>query len=248
MTYPMTIDGTYNVRDLGGLPVEGGGVTRRRVLIRAGNLDKLPAASQTSLIEYGVKTIIDLRDEWEVKDYPNVFANSEMITYLNLPLIGEQTLDSDTWQIWKDKATPLHDIYISYVEHCQRQIGTIIRALAVSTPTAIIHCYAGKDRTGIITALVLAAIGVPDAYIAEDYSLSHAQIGHLIETWRQYALENNIDMKQIERDASSDAETILKTLEHIRSHYGSIANYLVACSVTDTHLASIRSRFVQDDA
>ena len=248
MTYPMTIDGTYNVRDLGGLPVEGGGVTRRRVLIRAGNLDKLPMASQEQLIGYGVKTIIDLRDEWEVKDYPNVFANSEMINYLNLPLVGEQTLDSDTWQIWKDKATPLHDIYISYVEHCQRQIGTIISAIAENTPTCIIHCYAGKDRTGIITALVLAAMGVPDAYIAEDYSQSHAQIGHLIETWRQYALENNIDMKQIERDASSDAETILKTLEHIRGHYGNVVAYLHTCSVTDAQLTRIRSRFVMETA
>ncbi|MAU13179.1 MAG: hypothetical protein CL607_25405 [Anaerolineaceae bacterium] len=248
MAYPLTIDGTYNVRDLGGFPIESGGVTRKHVLVRAGNLDKLPTGSQKQLVTYGLKTVIDLRDEWEIKDYPNVFAQSETVTYLNLPLVGEQTIDSDTWQIWKDKAAQLHDIYIGYLENCQRQIGTIIGAIAENTPTTIIHCYAGKDRTGIITALVLAAMGVPDAYIAEDYSRSHAQISHLIDTWRQYAIENNIDMKQIERDASSNAETILKTLAHVRGQYGSIADYLAACSITDAHLASIRSRFVQDDA
>ncbi|MCA9893701.1 MAG: tyrosine-protein phosphatase [Anaerolineae bacterium] len=247
MVHHLKLEGTYNIRDLGGFPVEGGGITRQHVLIRAGNLDKLPTDSQNQLIKYGLKTVIDLRDEWEIRDYPNVFAHSETVTYLNLPLVGEQTIDSDAWQIWKDKTAPLHDIYIGYLENCQRQIGTIISALAESTPTAIIHCYAGKDRTGLITALVLAALGVPDAYIAEDYSQSHAQIGHLIETWRQYALENNIDMKQIERDASSDAATILQTLEHIRGHYGGITGYLNACSVTNSHLEAIRMRFVQDE-
>ena len=73
MAYPLTIDGTYNVRDLGGFPIESGGVTRKHVLVRAGNLDKLPTGSQKQLVTYGLKTVIDLRDESEA---PLVTSNA----------------------------------------------------------------------------------------------------------------------------------------------------------------------------
>lgn len=125
------------------------------------------------------------------------------------------------------------------------QVRTIITAIADGSPATIFHCYAGKDRTGIIAALVLACVGVPDPLIAQDYAESNQQITHLIEAWRAYALQNGRDMKRFARDAGSDAETMLNTLSYLKRQYGGASGYLQACEITDTQLAKLQSLLVQ---
>jgi protein-tyrosine phosphatase len=217
------------------------------VLIRAGNLDQIPASSQQQLMAMGVKTIIDLRDEWEVEHYPNVFAQSQNVNYVNLPLIGNHLSNSEAWQQETLHYASLHELYCIYLDRCQAQVGAIISTIAESTPTIVFQCYAGKDRTGIIAALLLGVVGVPDHLIAEDYSHSKAQIGHLIEQWRAYALQQGRDMQRLALDAGSEATTILEMLAHIRRQYGTVADYLRACGVTDRQLAQLRSRFIESE-
>jgi protein-tyrosine phosphatase len=77
--------------------------------------------------------------------------------------------------------------------------------------TALIG-YAGKDRTGIIAALLLGSVGVPDHLIAKDYSLSNLNITHLIKQWREYAIQHGQDMQYFERDAGSETTTMLSML------------------------------------
>ncbi len=243
MTDYLTIEGTYNIRDLGGFPVDGG-KTRSRAFIRAGNLDQLLPQSQQQLIDYGVKTVIDLRDEWEARDYPNVFAQSQSVCYLNLPLIGDDLAKNASWQKHTQDYDTLHELYNRYLDGCQTQIGAIMTALAESPSTVIFHCYAGKDRTGIIAGLLMATVGVPDELIAQDYALSKQNIMHLIEQWRAYALQNGRDMQQLERDAASDTATMLSMLAYLRDRYGTVSKYLHACGVSEQQLKQLRSRFV----
>lgn len=80
----LNILGTYNIRDLDGYATSDKKIIQYGALIRAGNLDKLPETSQTELLDYGVKTIIDVRDEWEAENYPNPFEESTNIDYHNL--------------------------------------------------------------------------------------------------------------------------------------------------------------------
>lgn len=233
----LKVEGTYNLRDLGEhvtIP--------RRIFIRAGNLDQLPLESQQQLLDYGVKTVIDLRDEWEAQQFPNVFAQSAAVRYLNLPLIGNALSHQVAWKEETQAYTALHDLYCKYVDRCQPQIGTIIATIAESTPTVVFHCYAGKDRTGIIAALLLGAAGVPDALIAQDYSQSQSEITHLIEQWRDYAVQHGQDMQQFERDVASDPTTILDMLSYIRRQYGGIADYLHRCGVTASQLTQLQVR------
>ena len=245
MVYPLTIEGTYNIRDLGGFGTANGAITRTGVFIRAGNLDKLPESSQQQLIDYGVNTVIDLRDEWEVQQFPNVFNQSPKVHYVNLPLIGDHLSHSDSWQAMTENYSRLDELYIKYIDNCQAQIGTIMTTLAEGSTTVIFHCYAGKDRTGIIAALLLATVGVPTSQIAEDYAASSAQITHLVEQWRDYARQHGRDMKQLERDAASTPETITNMLAHLEQKYGSVEGYLHACQVTDSHFAQLKSKFIQ---
>ena len=179
------VEGGYNVRDLGGYPTIEGRLTRSRVLIRAGTLDKLTPHGQRQLADYGVKTIVDLRDEQEANEYPDLFAPST--TYLNLPFFGDTLSADETWyRHWTDSPT-LHELYQHYFDRCQPQIKAIISAVAASTPGILFHCYAGKDRTGLIAALVLSSVGVPAEVIAEDYERTSQHIQHLIVEWRESA-------------------------------------------------------------
>ncbi|MGB7342377.1 MAG: tyrosine-protein phosphatase, partial [Phototrophicaceae bacterium] len=212
----LNVIGTYNIRDLGSYPTLGGQRTRKQWLIRSGNLDKLPIASQQQLYDYGVRTIIDIRDEWEVEHYPNVFSDSMDVTYHNLPLLGDALSNDEDWQRESKQYVHLHDLYNKYLEKCKTQIASIISTIATSDAITICHCHAGKDRTGIIVALILSVVGVAHNHIAHDYALSRQEINHLVDEWRQYAIAHDKALDELERGAASDPETILTMLHYIQ--------------------------------
>jgi len=247
MTYHLAIEGAYNIRDLGGYSINDDVKTAKGAFIRAGNLDQIPPTSQQQLIDYGVKTVIDLRDEWEVQQFPNVFTQSTAVKYLNLPLIGNHLSNSETWKQETENYDLLDELYCTYLDRCQTQIRAIITTIAESTPTIVIQCYAGKDRTGIIVALLLGSVGVPDHIIAKDYSLSKLKITHLIEQWREYAVQNGQDMQHFERDIASEPATMLRMLDYIKLQYGTITDYLRVCGVTDSQQTQLRSRLIQSE-
>lgn len=241
----LQIKGTYNVRDLGGYITEDGKTTKVGMLIRSGNLDKLPQASQQQVIDYGVRTIIDLRNEWEQRHYPNVFTVASQITYHNLPLLGDALTNNEAWQAVKDDYVERHELYIKYLEWHKSQIATIITTIVNADSATMFHCHAGKDRTGIITALLLSIVGICDTAIAQDYSLSSSEIAHLIAEWREYNLKNGHDMAQFERDVVSKPQTIMSMMAYIKETYGTTAAYLQSCGVLDSTLTKLHQKFVE---
>ncbi|MEM9954245.1 MAG: tyrosine-protein phosphatase [Chloroflexota bacterium] len=241
----LQFEGSYNSRDLGGLPTNDGKVTQSKVLIRSGNLDKLTQAGQQSVLGYGIQTIIDLRNEWEMEYYPNVFAESDKLTYLPLPLIGDNLSHDTEWQKHTRDYVELHELYIKYLDGCQAQIGQIVSAIVEQNSPVIIHCHAGKDRTGIISALVLGAVGATDEAIAKDYALTKKYIQHLIVEWRDYAIENDRDLEQFERDNATNPKTIYEMFRHIRTSYGSIKDYLKQCGLSDKQLSRLREKLIR---
>lgn len=226
------IEGSWNVRDLGGYQTRDGRTTRWGSVIRAGNLDQVSPAGQQALIDYGVKTIIDLRDMNEVRDYPDVFAESTVVKYRHLPVVHT---DSPVIQV------QLGEYYRTYLDTCHENLGAIIGAVAESDPGVLVHCFAGKDRTGIVSALLLNVVGVPDDVIAEDYALTSGRISHLIEIWRAYAIEHGQNMKMFENAISSEASTMLATLEHIEHQYGGVTQYLSICGVTGQQIDRLQT-------
>ncbi len=230
------IDGSWNVRDLGGYATADGRVTRWGRVVRAGNLDRVSAAGQQALIEYGVKTIIDLRDLREVEDFPDVFAESTVVAYKHLPIAKDG---------YNGGYVTLKELYCNYYDGYQDSVGMIVNAVAESEPGVLIHCFAGKDRTGIITAMLLGAVGVPDEVIAEDYALTTARITVLLDEWREWAIKQGQDMERFAHDVSADAETMLNTLAHIHQTYGGVANYLRTCGVTEQHLERLRDLLIE---
>jgi protein-tyrosine phosphatase len=242
--HPMNIEGSYNIRDLGGFPTNDGHFTRRNILIRSGNLDTVTPTGQQQFINRGVKTIIDLRDEWETKDFPNVFAQSSTIMYLNLPLIGSKHVDDEKFHAAVKAYSSLQELYCKYLDLCQLQVGTIIAAIVESAHTTVFHCYAGKDRTGIIAGLLLSAVGVTASSIAQDYAQTAQEITHLVTHWRDYALQHEQDIEHFERDWAAEPETMLDTLDYLRTHYGGVTNYLSTCGITYSQLERLQRQFI----
>lgn len=228
--------GTYNFRDVGGYPARNGGTTRWRTLFRSDSPHRLSEADRASLIECGLRSAIDLRQAEELAEAPNVFAASAQVTYRHLPLLN------DTPSMPEVLPT-LVEIYRSILDHRSEQVGAALAALA--TPgalPAVVNCTAGKDRTGLIVALVLGLAGVPEETIVADYALSGACLaGVYLEEARQRAQAQGFSYDLL---VLCDPDFMRTTLAHLKTRYGGIESYVRTTGLGDAEIDRLRRAMV----
>lgn len=166
--------GTYNSRDLGGLPTVAGGVTRPGAIIRSDSMQNLEARGWEEVEAHGIRTVIDLRNEPEIG--PDVAPRPASIETVNIPL--DVTEDREFWNVWETGpqfATPLY--YRPHLERFPERSAAVLRAIATAPPGGVaFHCQGGRDRAGQISMLVLALAGVEPEAIAADYALSDERL------------------------------------------------------------------------
>ena len=154
-----------NVRDLGGL-----GSIRRGALVRSDSLQNLTADGWDALVAYGVRTVIDLRNPDELGD--DAAPRPAELTTIRFPLDGME--DTEFWDAWINRpefGTPHY--YGPWLERFPDRATRVLTEIARAAPGGVAyHCVGGKDRTGLVTMLVLSAAGVPVEAAAEDYALS----------------------------------------------------------------------------
>ena len=159
----LPLDGTRNLRDVGGYPAANGRRTRWRTLLRSDELTGLPEHARRELVELGVRQVIDLRWPEELDRAPNAFLRSPTVRYRSVPLLA-------------DDPTPhagLAGMYRHVLDARGPQLAEVVWALLEDDGLpAVIGCAAGKDRTGVTIALLLDVVGVPAEIIVEDYALS----------------------------------------------------------------------------
>jgi protein-tyrosine phosphatase len=167
-------DGCANVRDLGGMPTQDGRETRRRAVIRADGLDRLTGRGWSALVAYGVRTVIDLRNEDELGS--DLAPRLDDLRTIHLPLDGVE--DREFWEVWErgpQYGSPLY--YAAHLTRFPHLSARVIAAIAQARAGAVVvHCGEGRDRTGQISMLLLALVGVADVDVAEDYMLSHERL------------------------------------------------------------------------
>jgi protein-tyrosine phosphatase len=231
-----SIEGTFNVRDIGGYPADNGHTTRWGLLFRSDKLDRLTQEGAEGLRNLHIRTIIDLRYTPEVEVNPDVIAGVMEFGYRHLPLYelsGENQLPS-----LPDSAI---DLYVGVLDNRQGQIKTIFDHLtSPASYPVLIHCTAGKDRTGLIIALVLGALGVPHETIIADYALSAVYIGTLLDELRLLARESGWDIEWYERLLSCDPSNMRQTLLHLDRVYGGVQAYLLSADVTMKQIETLR--------
>jgi protein-tyrosine phosphatase len=229
-----------NVRDLGGLTTADGRRVRRGALVRSDQLCRLDDGGHAALLAHGVRTVIDLRNPAEAQRDPDPTLHEQGVEYRLIPQQDDQLWQQPEWAA-RTRAERDARVLDQRAEH----IAAMARAVANAAPGGVlIHCLAGKDRTGIAVALLLGLLGVPDADIAADYALSEAALA----SEKAAALAGAADDEaraRIERGYDSRAETMLATLAHLRTRHGGAKAYLTRAGLSDVDIERIRARLLE---
>lgn len=233
-------DACYNVRDLGGLPTHDGGETRWGTIIRSDMLGRLTPAGRQALMDYGVRTVIDLRSPGQVTEEPSAFPGLDTVdepAYLNLPL--EEYFPHVSALI--KHAQSRAEVYCIMVDHYPPNFARVMQAIATAEPGAIVlHCHGGKDRTGIVVGLLLALAGVPDEQIAADYAESQIRLWPLYE--EIVAKIGGEDKADFWLKPTATAEMMHLFLGHLQQEYGGAAGYLRRAGLSESEIAQVRQR------
>ncbi len=230
----------HNVRDLGGLITKDGRQTRWRAVIRSDTLGRLTPQGRQALLEYGVRTVIDLRAPKEAQEEPSAFplpsAKTNEPAYLNLPL--EKYYPHVSALI--NRATTRAEVYCIILDHYPDALAKVVRAIANAQPSVVIHCHDGKDRTGIVSALLLSLVGVPAETIAADYAESQERLRRLYD--KAVAEAGGEDKLGFWSKPTIIPEMMHAMLAHIDAKYGAVPKYLAAAGVSSAEMKRLKSR------
>jgi protein-tyrosine phosphatase len=181
------LTGAFNFRDLGGLPTADGRQTRPGRLFRSDTLQALTEADVTHLIQsLGVMLVMDLRDVDEAVEQGRGLLDQSPLCYVNLPLEAAPAANAAPAGV----GGATLDFYLGHLDSASSVLPLALQILAVSlTRPAVVHCAAGKDRTGLVVALVLGIAGVSDEAIVADYmatAQNMPRISERFQAWPRY--------------------------------------------------------------
>ena len=238
----------HNFRDLGGYPTASGATTKWRTLYRADGLHRLRSDSDIEIVEaLKLKSVIDLRTKREQREQGIFPLNQIEVDFHHVSIVDATWSDS--------KETPQIDDPVEFLIWGYRdllEIGADKFALAIrilsekSNVPAVFHCAAGKDRTGVLAALVLSLVGVSNEYICADYGLTKRAIERTIA----WAKEHHSDMAKrwitinpVYLAAEPEAMRVI--LDDISAAHGSVANYVRSLGVTDAEITSLSALLLE---
>ncbi|HEY8801652.1 MAG TPA: tyrosine-protein phosphatase, partial [Candidatus Dormibacteraeota bacterium] len=206
-----------NTRDLGGLPARHG-ITRSGVVIRSDNVASLTPAGRQAMIDYGVTTVIDLRAESELKGSPGPpfsdFQSSSPVatTQTTIPVLHLPLVDDETASVL-NRAPAMPDRYRLMVDRRPAAIGAIFNAIAEAEGPVLFHCFAGKDRTGLVAAMLLSLAGVDPEAIGADYADTDNQLATRYAEWLAQAAPERLETMRDE--LRCPPEWMLSTLDYV---------------------------------
>jgi protein-tyrosine phosphatase len=232
------LDGAVNVRDLGGLATQNGGRTMGGRLLRSDNLQELSAADVARLVgDIGLTTVVDLRSTAELTaEGPAPLQTVDGVRHVHLPVLPEQGSATDMvadvllTRADTDRsrypADPVTGHYLGYLEDRPDQVVAAVRTIASSEGPVLVHCAAGKDRTGVVVALALGAVGVRPEAIVADYAATGERTGALPERLRRsptYAGDIN---SKPQAEHAPRPGTMTAFLEQVGARYGGTGRWL----------------------
>jgi protein-tyrosine phosphatase len=238
-------EGCVNVRDLGGLPTEDGRRTRLGGVVRSDNVRRLTDEGWRALAEHGVQRIVDLRfpEELEEDQPRDVDIDVVHVSVLGAGFDPEyvEELDAHLASV-DDVADHYAWSYVDFLERYRERFGEAFAAIADAEGTVVVHCLAGKDRTGLVSAILLRLAGVDHATIGADYALT---AGNLRERWEAWLQETpDEERAKLEKLQHTPAEAMARVVQEIERRYGDVASYLRAAGLTDAQVERLRERLV----
>lgn len=237
-TRTFRLTGSYNFRDIGGYGTADGRRVRWGQVFRSDAVHRLTEADLEHLRPLGVRTILDLRSNREIMVAgPGLIHAEPDIRVVHIPFgrIGEEA--DPTWQ-----TLTLSQLYHGIVSEAREALATVMETLATTDDPAVVHCAAGKDRTGVSIALLLRLLGVDDATIVEDYLLTESNFILFRDQLPPDVLQHlgNIPDELIRVDAG----VLIETLALIDAVHGSTEAYLLGGGVSRGSIEHLRQRLL----
>jgi protein-tyrosine phosphatase len=227
--YPF--EAVYNCRDLGGYTCQDGSLTKERVFIRSDNLTHLKEEEMIYLKSIGLKAVIDFRHQNEVDPEPDPFSNDLEVKYHSVSI-----LDHAQFTLEDLNRIQLHELYIQIAKN-KAFIRAVFEQLAQTQGTTLFHCSAGKDRTGVISALVLKLVGVNDIDIVADYEVSYTYLVPKYST-------GDVNVSLVYQDLFDSKRTTMELfLTYLNTQFDSIDDYFRGIGIRDDLLENIKTKF-----
>jgi protein-tyrosine phosphatase len=239
----LPVGGTHNVREVGGYLTATGEQIAWGRLLRGDALHTVDDKGRELLREFGLRTCLDLREEDERRHSPDLLDVDVRLVHVPLFTYRPPHLDENMLgEIDRSKITSLAETYRYLVVERGAVLVCVIRELlAPGALPAIVHCTAGKDRTGLTIALLLSALGVPDETIAADFAATSI---FLDDAFFAQAMERGriagMDTERMAAMFICPPELILGALAVVRESYGSVVEYLKRHGLTEEELATLR--------
>jgi len=243
VTVPRTIalEGAVNFRDLGGYATDDGYRTRWRLLFRADGLSELTAPDLDVLREIGIRTVVDLRS-WDEVEQNRFDIEAHPVAFHHFPFVTTLPDPEDFQRM--PGFFPAQ--YVQMLEEAAHQIVAALSALAAPDALpAVFHCAAGKDRTGLLSAVVLSLLGVPDETVVADYALSGAAMARLREKVTAKYPERMSAIADADIVFSADPDNMVALFAHVHERYGSLSDYATAVGVPDDLIARLRASLLE---
>jgi len=230
----LQLEGAVNFRDLGGLPTSDGGLVRRGRIFRSDVLYRLTESDTIVLRPLGIKTVIDLRSRDEVRNYPESPLKVAGIHHFNVPIVTDASMVPGS----------MTEEYLLLHRKVGEGFRVIFGHLANDHYPLVINCFAGKDRTGLTSALILGALGVPDDEIVADYALSEQ---HMLRHMHIHRASDDAPAGSglLPTWLAATSATMEATLHAISEEWGSVRGYLESIGIPAEELQQISDALVE---
>ena len=247
-TRNVELHGVYNFRDLGGYPTRDGRSVRWRTLFRADGLGRLTPDDLETLRPIALKTVVDLRRAHEIDERGRFPFESYPVVFHHLPVI-DTTWDRELARSEDLPATQfLHRAYTAMLAEGAPRFADAFRVLAgTDALPAVFNCAAGKDRTGLLAALVLGVLGVEAPDIVADYALTQATMERFIERVRAESNGASIIDSVPKVFFAAEPAAMTLVLDDIERDHGSVREYVRGIGVEPDVLNRLETLLLVDD-
>jgi protein-tyrosine phosphatase len=236
-------DLVFNVRDLGGLPTDDGGVIRRGTIFRADGVQRLAGADLDRARQLGLRTVVDLRTAGEIERSGRFPVEEHPLDWHHLPIM-ERMWSDDELVATAGAVEFLRDRYLDMLDTGGASIARIIELVAGGSPL-LFHCAAGKDRTGVVTAVLLRLARVPHAEVAADYHATAGAMAAFVD-WLTIAHPEAMDAMTSQPPEYLEApiEAMEQLLQRVDETYGSMEGYVGTLGVEPAAVDALRASLV----
>ena len=238
------LEGCHNFRDLGGYPTVDGRRVRWGEVYRSDGLQALTARDVKRMrSELRIAHVIDLRSSGELTADGRGLLADQPLTFHHLPLFDGEVRAR---RHWDGARLTLADSYFGLLQMAKSRVAQVVSTLAEASEPAVFHCAAGKDRTGVISAVLLGLLGVADELITADYALTREVLDSILE--RLSKLDGYRGMlEHLPPDTlHAEPDTMRGLLSRVRGRYGSMRGYAKEVGVSDRALARLERRLLED--